>query len=109
MKQQESMLKDADNGPITLKSLAKTFRRRHKESRELGSPALSVRLWFVHVTEAVAFFHGSQVGDEVPLEHVRTFYLEERFPDLVLDNTTTRTLVSLVTCAAKLVFYAYIL
>lgn len=60
------------------------------------------------MAEAVAFFHASQLGKELPLEHVRTFYLEERLPDVVLNNTKTRTVAGLAADAAKLLFYAYI-
>ncbi|KUJ14009.1 Cloroperoxidase, partial [Mollisia scopiformis] len=105
----EALLKDANNGPLTLKSLAKTFRRRHKESREVGSPRLPLHLWFVSVAEAVAFFHGSQLGKELPLDHVRTFYLEERFPDAVLENKKSRTVPGLGLDALELLFYAYIM
>jgi hypothetical protein len=109
LQQQEALLKDANNGPLTIRSLAKTFRRRHKESRAVGSPALPLRLFFVSAMEAVAFFHGSQLGNELPLEHVRTFYLEERFPDVVLENPKTRTVVGLTADAAKLLFHAYVM
>ncbi len=101
----EAMLKDADGGPFTLKSLAKTYRRREKESKVAGSPPLPLNLKFVILMETVAFFHGSQLGDQLPLEHVRAFYLEERFSDVVLQNKSTRTMAGLLRDAATVLFY----
>ncbi|CZR58818.1 uncharacterized protein PAC_08710 [Phialocephala subalpina] len=91
----EALLKDAEGGPLTIKSLAKTFRRRHQESRAAGSPPMSIRLWFIHLGEAVALFHAAQGGNELPLDVVRTFYLEERFPEMILKNKNTRTMLGL--------------
>jgi len=40
----QAMIDDADGGPVTLRSLAKTFIRRDKESRASGAPRLPLNL-----------------------------------------------------------------
>ena len=49
----EAMIQDADGGDVTLRTLAKTFIRRHRESRDAGAPRLGIRLWFIAVLQAV--------------------------------------------------------
>jgi hypothetical protein len=49
----EAMIQDADGGDVTLRTLAKTFIRRNKESRAAGAPRLGLKLWFIAVLQAV--------------------------------------------------------
>jgi hypothetical protein len=49
----EALIQDADGGDVTLRTLAKTFIRRNKESRAAGAPRLGLKLWFISVLQAV--------------------------------------------------------
>ncbi|OJZ79921.1 hypothetical protein ASPFODRAFT_98590, partial [Aspergillus luchuensis CBS 106.47] len=77
----KALLDDADGGPVTIKTLAKTFIRRRKESKESGSPRLPINLWFVNIIQTVSFLNTAQTGGELSRETMTTFYTEERFPD----------------------------
>jgi len=101
----DSLLKDANGGPVTVKSLAKTYVRRKKESREAGSPKLPIKLWFVNLLQAVSLLNTAQTGGELSRELMVEFYTEERFPGVVLGNEKTRTLLGLVGHAVVLLFY----
>lgn len=45
----ENMIQDANGGDVTLRSLAKSFNRRCRESRAAGAPRMGLKLWFVTV------------------------------------------------------------
>ncbi|KAJ6081415.1 hypothetical protein N7499_006289, partial [Penicillium canescens] len=101
----QALLDDAEGGPVTIKSLAKTYVRRHNESTEAGSPRLPIGLWFVNLLQTVSFLNTAQVGGTLSRETMTIFYTEERFPDEILKNEKTRTLFGLVGGALALLFY----
>ncbi|PMD29921.1 Cloroperoxidase [Hyaloscypha variabilis F] len=93
----EAFLADAGPGEegITLKSLAKTYVRRKKESKKDGGK-LGLGLWFVNVLQTVSLLNTAGKGGELERGLVKTFYEEERFPDLVVEDERTRTLLGLL-------------
>ncbi|KAG9725068.1 Cloroperoxidase, partial [Aureobasidium melanogenum] len=98
------MLDDADGGPVTISSLARTYVRRNKESRDAGAPALPWNLWFVNLLQSVSLMNTAKMGGELSREVMTTFYEEERFPEEILENRETRTLIGLVGYAMSLLF-----
>ena len=101
----EAMIADADGGPVTLKSLAKTFVRRDKESREAGAPRLPLNLWFVRVLQAVTVVNAAQTGGVLTREVLEAVYVEERFPDVILNNPKPRTVLTLLGNALGMMRY----
>jgi hypothetical protein len=101
----KALLDDADGGPVTIKSLAKTYVRRRKESEAVGSPKLPLNLWFVNLLQTVSFLNTAQTGGKLSRETMTTFYTEERFPEEILKNKKPRTLFGLVGSALILLFY----
>ncbi|KAG4440477.1 hypothetical protein IFR05_004012 [Cadophora sp. M221] len=101
----EALLADADGGPVTIKSLAKTYNRRKKESKAAGSPNLPLHLWFVNLLQTVSLLNTAQTGDVLQKDLLVEFYTEERIPDVILQNQTTRTLFGLVSKALSLLFH----
>ncbi|KAH6713692.1 Chloroperoxidase [Leptodontidium sp. 2 PMI_412] len=101
----EALLADADGGPVTIKTLAKTYNRRKKESKAAGSPNLPLSLWFVNLLQTVSLLNTAQTGDALQKDLLVEFYTEERIPDVILQNQTTRTLFGLVSKALSLLFH----
>ena len=92
----QAMIDDADGGPVTLRSLAKTFIRRDKESRAAGAPRLPLNLWFVRVLQAVSLTNTAQTGGILTKEVLEAVFAEERFPDVILNNPKPRTVFGLL-------------
>jgi hypothetical protein len=92
----EDMIKDADGGPVTHRSLAKTFIRRGKESQAAGAPKLPLNLWFVRVLQAVGVMNTAQTGGILTREVLEAVFVEERFPDIILNNPKPRTVFTLL-------------
>jgi hypothetical protein len=101
----KAFLDDAKGGPVTIKTLAKTYIRRKKESRAAGSPRLPIDLWFVNVLQTVSLLNTAQTGGKLNRELMATFYEEERFPDVILKNEKKRTLLGLVGHGLSLLFH----
>jgi Peroxidase, family 2 len=101
----KAFLDDAKGGPVTIKTLAKTYIRRNKESRAAGSPRLPINLWFVNVLQTVSLLNTAQTGGKLNRELLDTFYEEERFPDVILTNEKKRTLLGLLGHAVSLLFH----
>jgi len=101
----KAFLDDAKGGPVTIKTLAKTYIRRNKESRAVGSHRLPINLWFVNVLQTVSLLNTAQTGGKLNRELLNTFYEEERFPDVILKNEKKRTLLGLIGHAASLLFH----
>jgi hypothetical protein len=99
-----AMLEDAKGGPVTIPSLARTYRRRNKESRAAGAPALPWNLWFVNLLQSVSLMNTAGTRGKLSRGTMSTFYEEERFPDEVLESREKRTLVGLVGYAMALLF-----
>ncbi|KIW88400.1 uncharacterized protein Z519_10969 [Cladophialophora bantiana CBS 173.52] len=101
----QAMIDDADGGPVTLRSLAKTFIRRDKESRAAGAPKLPLRLWFVRVLQAVGVMNTAQTGGILTKEVLQAVFVEERFPEIILENPTPRTVLTLLGNALGMMRY----
>lgn len=91
----QAMLDDAQGGPLTLKTLSKTYARRRKEHKDTGGDGLGIRLRFISLLIAVGYINTETTGHPKP-EQVTTFYTEERFEDYLLNNPQQRTLRGLV-------------
>lgn len=102
----EAMIADANGGPVTLRSLAKTFERRDKESRAAGAPRLPLNLWFVRVLQAVGVMNTAQTGGVLTREVLEAVFAEERFPDVILNNPKPRTIFTLLGNALGMMRYA---
>lgn len=89
----QALLDDAEGGPVTIQTLAKTYVRRKKECKR--SDTLPFNLWVVNLTETVSFYHTTAMSS-LSKETMTTFYVEERFPDTILKNPKKRTLLGLV-------------
>lgn len=102
----QAMIDDAPPGePVTLRSLAKTFIRRDKESRAAGAPKLPLNLWFVRVLQAVGVMNSAQTGGILTEEVLHAIFVEERFPEIVLKNPTPRTVFTLLGNALGMMRY----
>ena len=101
----QALLDDADGGPVTLKTLAKTYNRRMKESKASGG-RLPINLWFVNLLQTVSFLNAAQTNGKLSREVMTTFYTEERFPAVILKNEKPRTLLGLIGNALGLLFYS---
>lgn len=102
----EALIADAGPGEegITVKSLAKTYVRRRKESKKEGGK-LGLGLWFVNVLQTISLLNTAGKGGELDRGLVKTFYEEERFPDLVVEDERTRTLLGLLGKGVLLLWY----
>jgi len=101
----QAMLDDAKGGPVTLKTLAKTYARRKKESKASGAPGLPLKLWFVNLLQTVSLMNTAQTGGKLSQDLMTTFYTEERFPEEILGNPKKRTLTGLIGNAIALLFH----
>jgi len=104
----QAMIDDADGGPVTRRSLAKTFIRRNKESRAAGAPRLPLNLWFVRLLQAVGVMNTAQTGGTLSKELLEAVFVEERFPDVILDNPKPRTVFTLLGNALGMFWYVII-
>jgi hypothetical protein len=106
----DALLADAHGGPVTLRTLARTFIRRDKESRAAGAPKLPLKLWFVRTLQAVGSLNTAlgTVGGNMEREVVEAIFREERFPDVVLDNPKKRTVFTLLGNALGMIWYVVI-
>ncbi|RKK89109.1 hypothetical protein BFJ68_g16796 [Fusarium oxysporum] len=100
----QAMIDDAEGGPVTLKTLAKTYIRRKKEHKETGGSPLGLRLWFVNLLITVGFINAEASGHPSP-QQLTTFYTEERLEDYILENPEPRTLHGLVWKAVILLWH----
>jgi len=100
----QALLDDAEGGPITIQTLAKTYVRRKKECKRSGAPSLSLTLWGVNLIQTVSFYHTAAMNP-LTKETMTTFYVEERFPDAILQNPKKRTLPGLIWDTVVLLTY----
>lgn len=104
----QAIFDDADGGPITVKTLAKSYNRRKKERKADGGAALPWNLWFVNIVQTVSFLNTADTGGKLSKDVMKPFYEEERIPDVILDNHRTRTLTGLMFYSFQLMFYALV-
>lgn len=104
----QAMLDDANGGPVTLRTLAKTFIRRNKESRAAGAARLPLNLWFVSVLQAVGVMNTAQTGGKLSKEVLEAVFAEERFPDVILDNPKPRTVLTLLSNALGMMWWVVV-
>ena len=63
----QAMLDDAGGGALTLRTLAKSFIRRDKESKAAGAPKLSLKLWFVRLLNVAGAMNTTMLpGGKLP-------------------------------------------
>lgn len=103
-----AMIADASGGPVTLRSMARTFIRRGKESRAAGAPRLGLKLWGVRVLQYVGLMNTAQTGGVLSVEVLRAVFEEERFPDVILDNEKPRTIFTLLGNALGMMWWVII-
>lgn len=101
----QKMLDDANGGPITVKSLAKSYNRRRRERMADGGAPLPMSLWFVNVVQTVSLLNTADTGGVLTEDVIQPFYEEERFPEVMLKNHRTRTLTSLMARSFTLLFF----
>jgi hypothetical protein len=101
----QAMIDDAGGKDVTLRSLAKTFIRRGKESRAAGAPRLPLNLWFVRMLQAVGVMNTAQTGGKLTKEVLEAVFAEERFPDVILNNPKPRTVFTLLGNALGMMWY----
>jgi len=101
----QAMIDDADGGDVTLRTLAKTFIRRDKESRAAGAPKLPLNLWFVRVLQSVGVMNTAQTGGVLTKEVLEAVFAEERFPDVIINNPKPRTVFTLLGNALGMMWY----
>lgn len=104
----QAIFDDADGGPITVKTLAKSYNRRKKERKADGGAALPWNLWFVNIVQTVSFLNTADTGGKLSKDVMKPFYEDERIPDVILDNHRTRTLTGLMFYSFQLMFYALV-
>lgn len=90
----KAYLQDANGGPITPFSLAKSRVRRDREHKAAGGAPLNFRLWVTKWAETTAARHA--FGPEISVKDITTFYTEERFPDGYLESAPKSTFHDLV-------------
>jgi hypothetical protein len=98
----EAIFNDAHGGSITLKTLAVSFKRRGKESREAGAPRLGIRMWFVKLLNLAGAINTTVVSGEMSREMAEALFLEERWTKEVLENKKKRSVLTLLGNAVKL-------
>jgi cytochrome bd-type quinol oxidase subunit 1 len=101
----QAIFDDASGGPVTVKTLAKSYNRRKRERKADGGAALPWNLWYVNIVQTVSFLNTADTGGKLSHDTMKTFYEEERIPDVILNNHNTRTLTGLMIYAFKLMFY----
>lgn len=86
---------DAEGGPITATSLARTRARRDAEAKQLvGAESLSLRLWFTTWSQTCILLQ--IFGDEIPVEDISLLYEEERLPEWWLQDPGRPTFLGLL-------------
>ncbi|KAF8848933.1 Cloroperoxidase [Acephala macrosclerotiorum] len=104
----QDMIDDARGQPVTLRSLARTFKRRDIESRAAGAPKLPLNLWFVRVLQSVGVMNTAQTGGVLTKEVLEAVFAEERFPAVILDNPKKRTIFTLLGNALGMMWWVVI-
>jgi hypothetical protein len=100
----DAMLADAHGGPVTVRSLARTYKRRNQESREAGAERLGIKLSCVNLVQTVSLLNTAKTGGELSRELINEFYVEEKVPEVVLRNEEKRTLAGLLGKTVMLVW-----
>ncbi len=73
----QDLLKDADGGPVTYQTIAKTRARRMREAKKANSvPSLYFKVRAM--LEAASLIHF--LGEGASEEDIKTFFLDERLP-----------------------------
>jgi hypothetical protein len=102
----QAMLDDADGGPLTLRTLAKSFVRRDKESKAAGAPKLPLKLWFVRLLNIAGAINTSMLpGNKLPKEVAEQLFVEERWADVILNNPKKRSVLTLLWNACGIIWY----
>jgi hypothetical protein len=98
----QAIFDDAHGGPVSLKSLAVSFKRRSKESRAAGAPRLGIKMWFVKLLNLAGAVNTTVVNGDIPKEVAEALFVEERWHPVVLENKKMRSVLTLGWNAVKL-------
>lgn len=106
----DAMLADAgpEGADLTLKSLARSRRRRDAETKAAGrGKDMPFKLWMNKWAETVAFWHAANATKEGRLgrDVATVFYTEERWPKEILDDKRKRTMLGLLRDTGLLLYY----
>lgn len=104
----QAIFDDANDGPVTVKTLARSYNRRKRERKADGGVPLPWNLWFVNIVQTVSFLNTADTGGKLSKDVMKPFYEEEKIPDVILNNHRTRTLTGLLVYAFKLMFYTVV-
>lgn len=102
----EAMINDADGGPMTLQTVAKTYNRRLREHKASGGQPLGLIMGLKALFVKAGYLNIEATGHPTP-EQVRLFWTEERFEDYVLDNPEPRTLRGIIWKGMVIWFHAH--
>jgi hypothetical protein len=106
-----SLLTDANGEAITVKSLARSHRRRKKQRKTARSPRPPLKQRITSLLQAVSVLHAAGVGGiggKLPMEIMAVLEAEERLLEAVFWNKRKRTLMGFVLKAITLWFYILI-
>ena len=92
----DDLIEDAAGGDVNLRSMAKTFIRRNKESRAAGAPKLPLNLYFVRMLQYVGAINTAQTGGKLPKDVLEDLFVKEKFSDVILQNPKPRTVLTLL-------------
>lgn len=105
----EAMLNDANGGPLTLATLAKSFVRRDKESKAAGAPKLPLKLWFVRLLNIAGAINTSMLpGGKLPRDVAEQLFVEEKWADVILNNPKQRSVLTLLWNAGGVLWHVVI-
>ena len=90
-----AFLADAQGGPITKESLARTRVRRDKEEKQvIGISGLGLRLWVTMWSQTCILLQ--TFGSSISVKDITEFYVEERFPEWWLKGHPQMTFLGLL-------------
>jgi hypothetical protein len=104
----QAIFDEANGGPVTVKTLAKSYNRRKRERKADGGAPLPWSLWFVNVVQTISFLNTAGTDGRLEREIMEVFYQEERIPDAVLEDDKVRTLGGMLGYAFLLLFWVLV-
>jgi hypothetical protein len=104
----QAIFDEANGGPVTVKTLAKSYNRRKRERKADGGAPLPWSLWFVNVVQTISFLNTAGTDGRLEREIMEVFYQEERIPDAVLEDGKVRTLGGMLGYALLLLFWVLV-
>ena len=91
----KAFLADADGGPITPTSIARTRARRDAEGKQVvGAQSLGLRLWLTTWSQTCILLQ--IFGKKIAVEDISMLYQEEKLPDWWTQDPGSPTFLSLL-------------